>query len=111
MQNQKMLETAKTLQSILENNPKAINQLNELKNELNQTIGRINNIDHNIQQCEIEANKCQSQINSIKQEIDRLFYTLTAIETELLLNGEEVESVLNEESIVKKLGEYPKGGN
>ncbi|MCI9084416.1 MAG: hypothetical protein HFH46_02210 [Bacilli bacterium] len=111
MQNQKMLETAKTLQLILENNPEAINQLNELKNELNQTIGRINSIDHNIQQCEIEANKCQSQINSIKQEIDRLFYTLTAIETELLLNGEEVESVLNEESIVKKLGEYPKGGN
>ena len=109
-QNQKMLETSKNLHLLLESNPEAINQLQELKSELEKNIERITDINQEIQVQDTNTNECQNQINNIKQEIDRLFYTLSAAETELLLQGQNIETILDEEQMVKALGEYPKGG-
>ncbi len=110
---QNLLESSKNLKKVITNNPNLITEMQELRNERYETLKKVKQIDADIAKINRQMGSINDSINNIQSEIDELFYRLSVLEARLLVDGIEVENVIEEDNIIEKekvknLGEIQK---
>lgn len=93
---------------LLEQNPDDIKSKDELENEKKQSEQTLELLKKQLQVKGQQLDDYNDKIKRKHSDIDDIYNDLLVSETQLLLQGNEVESIGQTQEQVKKLGEYPK---
>ncbi len=100
---QKLLTLSQQIKEEFTSNPELINRKCELEREKEEALNKIDKLSQKISTLTNEISHKQQIADTIQNEIDELFYMLSVSEAKLLLQGENVEQII-ENQPVKKLG-------